>query len=289
MPSTPYHRVLRPVILHTSDISLMSPQSFPSSAQGIVSWKTLFSSPHTPTDSLTVGIATCPAGSGTSRPIQNQNQAGSPKPGPGHLKSHRHAHAEMYYVTAGKGCVTIDGIEYEVRKESVVFIPGNAEHGIRNTGTEEGEEGGDLVWLIILRYFDMEKPQLRTQPRDSEEGFIKTGTEMLPRILRDHGTPLPPLQKAPHRKSGLELVDTSMKRANKDIPLLIEVCTKWVEGIRSCISLEDLDPTMFEFELFAWLDLDDIRKKLISEVHGPESSTEVKALDHYGNRIDLGF
>ena len=50
----------------------------------------------------------------------------------------------MYHVTAGRGIVSIDGQEYEVGKGSVVFIPGDAEHGIRNVGCE------DLVWLYAF-------------------------------------------------------------------------------------------------------------------------------------------
>lgn len=60
------------------------------------------------------------------------------------MKAHRHSHAELYHITSGTGVVTIDGVEHEVRKGSVVFIPGDAEHGIRNIGEEE------LVWLYVF-------------------------------------------------------------------------------------------------------------------------------------------
>ena len=60
------------------------------------------------------------------------------------MKLHRHRQAEIYHVTQGKGVVTIDGKGYEVGKGSVVWIPGDAEHGIENVGEE------DLVWLYAF-------------------------------------------------------------------------------------------------------------------------------------------
>lgn len=62
----------------------------------------------------------------------------------GQLKLHRHAHPELYHVTAGRGVVMIDGVESEVGRGSVVFIPGDAEHGIKCVGEE------DLEWLYVF-------------------------------------------------------------------------------------------------------------------------------------------
>ena len=57
--------------------------------------------------------------------------------GPGDwLGLHRHAPPETYYVIAGAGIVSLDGREIPVKAGSAVFIPGMAEHGIRQTGTE---------------------------------------------------------------------------------------------------------------------------------------------------------
>jgi mannose-6-phosphate isomerase-like protein (cupin superfamily) len=50
----------------------------------------------------------------------------------------------MYHVISGRGVVLIDGKEYDVEKGSVVFIPGDAEHGVRCVGEE------DLVWLYVF-------------------------------------------------------------------------------------------------------------------------------------------
>lgn len=113
------------VILSPQAISQHENSSFPDTSRGIVTWKTLISAPQTATDSLTAGIATCP-------------------PQHGHLCPHRHSHAEIYHIISGTGIVKIDGKEQEVTAGSVVYIPGDAEHGIRNKGAEE------LKWLYVF-------------------------------------------------------------------------------------------------------------------------------------------
>ena len=54
----------------------------------------------------------------------------------------RHAQPEIYYMLAGHGVmlaghgvVILEGEEHGLRPGSAVFIPGGAEHGVRNTGT----------------------------------------------------------------------------------------------------------------------------------------------------------
>ena len=117
----------RPIVLSGRDIEGMSEEGFPvSGSGGNVTWKTLLSSSKTPSNTLTSGLARCAAKGG-------------------HLKCHRHDHPEMYYVVQGRGIIAIDGAEQEVSKGSVVFIPGNSEHGIRNEDEEE-----DLVWLYVF-------------------------------------------------------------------------------------------------------------------------------------------
>ncbi len=81
--------------------------------RGSVAFHTLLSSDITPTDSMSAGVAEFVPG--------------------GHaLQVHRHAEPEIYYILEGQGIMTIDGIETEVVAGDVIFIPGNAEHGIRN-------------------------------------------------------------------------------------------------------------------------------------------------------------
>lgn len=83
--------------------------------KGRLGWRTLFSSDLTPTDGLTAGVAIVEPG--------------------GWLGLHRHDPAEIYYVLEGSGTVTIDGRDHPIAAGSAVFIPGNADHGARNTGS----------------------------------------------------------------------------------------------------------------------------------------------------------
>ena len=92
------------------------PEFFQDPSRGTTTWHTLISQPQTPTSDLTAGIAVCP-------------------PGQGHLCPHRHAQAEIYHILEGEGEVTIDGVTSRVEAGSTVFIPGDAEHGMVNTGT----------------------------------------------------------------------------------------------------------------------------------------------------------
>ncbi len=81
---------------------------------GSLYFRTIFSAGQTPTEALTAGVSDITPGNA--------------------LKLHRHPQPEIYHLVAGEGIVTIDGDEYPVQTGSSVFIPGNAVHGIRNTG-----------------------------------------------------------------------------------------------------------------------------------------------------------
>ena len=84
--------------------------------RGRIHWRTLFSQGRTRSAGVTCGVAEL---------------------GPGDwLGLHRHAPPETYYVFAGTGVVSLDGREIAVRAGSAVFIPGMAEHGIRQTGVQ---------------------------------------------------------------------------------------------------------------------------------------------------------
>ena len=52
----------------------------------------------------------------------------------GWLGHHRHEPAELYYVLEGEGTLAIDGDEYPVSSGTAAYIPGDSEHGIRNSG-----------------------------------------------------------------------------------------------------------------------------------------------------------
>lgn len=92
---------------------------------GDVTWKTLLSSPKTPSNTFASGFARC-------------------APKGGHLNCHRHSHPELYYIIRGRGILSIHGREHGVEQGTFVFIPGDLEHGIRNEGEEE------LVWLYVF-------------------------------------------------------------------------------------------------------------------------------------------
>ena len=85
--------------------------------RGELTWRPLFSADSTPTDQLVTGVAELQQG--------------------GFLALHRHEQAETYYVLAGEGVVSLAGAELPVQSGSTVFLPGSAEHGIRNTGTQK--------------------------------------------------------------------------------------------------------------------------------------------------------
>ncbi|KAL4806127.1 RmlC-like cupin domain-containing protein [Aspergillus unguis] len=95
------------------------------SPHGTVTWRTLLSTPNTPSTSLSAGLASC-------------------APYTGSLALHRHTQAEIYYITSGSGVVIIEGTEHRVSAGSVVFIPGDAEHGVRN------EESEALEWFYVF-------------------------------------------------------------------------------------------------------------------------------------------
>ena len=93
--------------------------------RGSVSWYTLFSSDITPTDSMCAGIAEV-------------------EPGGGSRKPHRHEQPEIYLILEGTGILMLDGKESAVTAGTAVFIPGNAEHALRN------ESDADLKLLYVF-------------------------------------------------------------------------------------------------------------------------------------------
>jgi quercetin dioxygenase-like cupin family protein len=86
-------------------------------ARGQVTWKDLLGSNPAEGADMVMGVA---------RVLPGQT-----------LQPHRHAQPETYFTLAGSGTVTIDGVRHEVSAGTLLFIPGDAEHGIRNDGDEE--------------------------------------------------------------------------------------------------------------------------------------------------------
>lgn len=85
--------------------------------RGDVGWFTLVSADRTPSRALTAGLMEIESG------------------GAG-LALHRHAEPEVYHVVAGEGVIVVDGVAHPVRAGATIFIPGDAEHGVRNSGPE---------------------------------------------------------------------------------------------------------------------------------------------------------
>ena len=104
-------RPTRPLVIRDQDVGR---DGWDDPQKGRVSWRTLFSGDQTATEALTCGVAE----------LERD----------GWLGLHRHSPAEIYYVLEGRGTVTLEGAELAVSAGSAVFIPGDAEHGIRNTG-----------------------------------------------------------------------------------------------------------------------------------------------------------
>ena len=102
-------------VAHENDIE---PEAWDDPIRGRVTWRTLISGDRTPTTSMTAGVAELAPGTSDD------------------FHPHRHAEPEIYYFLDGEGLVSIDGVEYRVRKGSVVYVPGNAWHASRNTGSE---------------------------------------------------------------------------------------------------------------------------------------------------------
>jgi len=105
--------ILEPLVIEEKD----APQSgWDDSVRGRLRFRTLFSQGLTETAGMTCGVTELGSGDW--------------------LGLHRHAPPEVYYVFAGAGIVSLEGREIAVSTGSAVFIPGMAEHGIRQTGTE---------------------------------------------------------------------------------------------------------------------------------------------------------
>ena len=88
-------------------------EGFDDQARGNASWFTFFSADATPTGGMSAGLMVI-------RPVD------------GVLKPHRHQQAEIYFVSGGEGVLTIDGVATAISAGSTAFIPGEAEHSLRN-------------------------------------------------------------------------------------------------------------------------------------------------------------
>lgn len=113
---------IKPVHSHEGDVDWSFLTDTPGPLD--IRWKTFTGGPDSPTNGITFGICEVPPG--------------------GRLRPHHHAEAEVYYVTAGTAEVLFDHEIVDVRPGSVLFVPGDLVHGIRNRGTETLS----LMWIF---------------------------------------------------------------------------------------------------------------------------------------------
>ena len=81
-----------------------------------VRWKFLIDADFTGSSGLSLGFAEIAPG--------------------GDLTLHYHSPAEIYVVTDGTGILNKSGKPEEIKKADVVYISGNAKHGLKNNGKE---------------------------------------------------------------------------------------------------------------------------------------------------------
>ena len=81
-----------------------------------IAWKTFFTQEKSGSSDLVMGLCQI---------LPNQR-----------LIRHYHAQAEVYYLLAGEGTMEIDDVTQRITAGTAVFIPGNVEHALTNTGHE---------------------------------------------------------------------------------------------------------------------------------------------------------
>lgn len=91
----------------------VEPETWSDPVRGQVGFRTLIGG-ESPTPDLTVGVTELPPG--------------------GWLGHHRHPQSEVYFVLHGHGSLTLEGDEHPVQPGTAVYIPGDSEHAVRNTG-----------------------------------------------------------------------------------------------------------------------------------------------------------
>ncbi|MXY99691.1 cupin domain-containing protein [Candidatus Poribacteria bacterium] len=116
--------IQRPIILNEAELDWETWDDPELAAKSPVRWKILISGERGPSSQLSTGIAEMTPG--TLLPL------------------HHHVPAETYYVISGQGHVTVDDREASLDPGASVFIPSNAKHSLRCTGTE------NLVFLFTF-------------------------------------------------------------------------------------------------------------------------------------------
>lgn len=86
--------------------------------------------------------------------------------GPGQTTApHRLTTSEVYYILAGQGRMSIDGVRSDVGPGDTVYIPPHAQQSITNTGTDS------LIFLCIVDpAWRVEDETILVQDRQAGEG-----------------------------------------------------------------------------------------------------------------------
>lgn len=103
-----------PMVVHEAGLDWETWDDETLVVQSPIRWKTLLSGERTPTGDMTMGLGEIPPGE--------------------QLLQHRHAEAETYYILAGRGEMYMENETWTVDAGTAVFIPGNAQHALRNVG-----------------------------------------------------------------------------------------------------------------------------------------------------------
>ncbi|HEV8673982.1 MAG TPA: cupin domain-containing protein [Methylomirabilota bacterium] len=98
-------------------------------AKSPIRWKLLVGAERTPSRSLTVGTCEIPPGAS--------------------LLLHHHAPGEVYYVLDGEGVSEIDEVTTPVGPGTTLYIPPDARHRTRNTGSRPLR----FVWIFATDSF----------------------------------------------------------------------------------------------------------------------------------------
>ncbi|KAJ5155564.1 hypothetical protein N7492_008367 [Penicillium capsulatum] len=123
MAASSSQTTVRPYVLSKEEVDALPFEDFAGDQKKATGgWQNIFSKPTSPTDSLTLGLATFPPRTESTESFE---------------ALHRHEQAEFYYILSGHAIVKISGVDYPVTSGHALFIPGDAEHGFWNTSHEE--------------------------------------------------------------------------------------------------------------------------------------------------------
>lgn len=99
-----------PLLIHAAD---RPEEHWSDPARGEIRWRTLLTAGLMDSDTFTAGIATMGIGD--------------------RWAIHRHEQAELYFGLTGEADIEVEGKLYRLKPETLLFIPGNAFHGIPPT------------------------------------------------------------------------------------------------------------------------------------------------------------